>query len=201
MNAWQRVRCCVMAGFGVTLIWQASWAVETQQYTTSPNGTYLYVPSPEGPGIAGCDPSFFSCSFGIGGEFTVEYGDSTARFTNLNLVLSGNEVVQNNPPGGALVTADRVEAWLAGRVFELDSESALAAVYVDSEFPTFTMLSSPDGELSLTGGYNHTFFDGNAVHFDFTATVVPEPSAWATAIMTMLVLLPGWRSCRQRTQP
>src|SRR5688500_17336428 len=49
-------------------------AVVTQQtYQINPGGVYHYLPSPEGPGIAGGMPNNYQLDFGIGGRFVYEF--------------------------------------------------------------------------------------------------------------------------------
>ena len=112
----------------------------------------------------------------------------TARLLNLNLSLTGNEAVQAAPPPIVPVTADRVEAWLAGHVFVNDFIGGLLHLE-SSTVDGLKLTDTLSGSLFLRGGYDNTPVDGDGMNFDFTATAVPEPAAAALVVMAGLAVL------------
>jgi hypothetical protein len=175
-------------------------AANVQTYNILPGGLYTYFSSTFGPGIPGCNPTDVKCDFSIHGTFSVELDDSlsTARFTDFDLRLTGNENIQNHPPEFAPVTADRVEAWLSARVFEpsliIDAPFVL---YFDSHFQTLSYKDNLDGTVLLSGGYNRTLVDGDGLNFQVLARAIPEPGTAAFAGLVLLLAL-GVRTPRRQ---
>jgi hypothetical protein len=161
-----------------------------RHYRIVPGGQYSYLPSPEGPGIPGCDPSDYECAFGVAGQFSLEFSDTgiprTAVFSDLDLVLTGNEDIQNNPPLVAPVTADRVEAWLAARVFNQEFIGAPINFYRDSQLMTLGLSDFLQGTVGLFGGYDNRPVDGDGLHFNFRARLIPEPCSLALVCLAAL---------------
>jgi len=160
---------------------------ELKPYFIQPGSTYTYKPSPEGPGIPGGQPSAYELDFGVGGTFTVEYDRmaDTARLLNVELVLTGNEAVQMNPPNAFVpVTADRVEDWLEARpLFHNLFVLAPWDQYQAEDPPGLYLFDFLQGSVRLEGGYDHTPADGDAMLFDINAgeQPIPEPGALALA--------------------
>jgi hypothetical protein len=175
MNGTSRLAVCLIT---LTLCDESLTArAAVQRYNILPGGQYSYLPSPMGPGIPGCSPSDFECDFGIAGQFSIEFDDTlhTAQFTDLDLALIGNEDIQNNPPFLAPITADRVEAWLAARVFEQEPVGAPINFYLDSQHPNLSLTDFLTGTVGLVGGYDHRLVDGDGLQFNLQATIIPEP--------------------------
>ncbi len=162
------------------------------RYAINPGGQYTYLPSPEGPGIPGGMPSAYELDFGVTGLFSVEYGDATARLVDVDLMLVGNEPVQANPPGLALVTGERVSTWLESRRF-VQLPVGAPFVYADDVFPTFTLTDFLNGTVSLGGGYDSTPADGIGVDFQLNATLIPEPASWLLAGLALAIGLAMYR--------
>jgi hypothetical protein len=162
-------------------------AAQLQRYAINPGGQYTYLPSPEGPGIPGGMPSAYELDFGVTGFFSVEYSDTTARLLDVDLMLIGNEAVQSNPPGLALVTADRVAEWLESRRFIRQPIGAPFSGYTDEVIP-LGHSNYLDGTVSIDGGFDFTPADGIGVNFRLNATLVPEPAGWLLACMAMATL-------------
>lgn len=167
-----------------------------RHYEILPGGVFTYFPSPEGPGIPGCDPSTFECAFGVAGQFSLEFTDplDTAKFTNLDLTLIGNEDIQSDPPMFGLVTSDRVETWLADRVFEYVPVGAPINLFWDSHFETLSLTDYLNGTVELSGGYDSTFVDGDGLNFQVSARLIPEPGTMSL----MAVGLAASLAVRQR---
>ncbi|WP_428308812.1 hypothetical protein [Lacipirellula sp.] len=174
MNA---IRCIASILFIPLAASLAPAAVTQTTYRINPGGQYEYKPSPW-VGIPGGAPSPFELDFGIGGTFTYELDTTakTARLLNLDLTLTGNEAIQAAPPALTPVTADLVEAWLGNRLFVEDFIGGLLHLK-SSDFPSFKLADSLNGNLALLGGYNHTPADGDGVSFNFSAVAIPEPAA------------------------
>ena len=195
----KRMHCGLWIGafFLVALVATApkDAAAQVQRYAINPGGEYTYLPSPEGPGIPGGMPSAYELDFGITGFFSIEYGDSTARLLDVDLMLLGNEPVQSNPPGLALVTPDRVATWLEERRFIQLPVGAPFDVYADELFP-LRLTDFLNGALALDGGFDFTPSDGIGLNFNLNATLIPEPASWLLACLatTALALL----RCRPR---
>jgi hypothetical protein len=156
------------------------------RYNVSPQSTYKYLPSGFGPGIPGGMPSAYELDFGVGGSFDLDFDDAAVppavKFINLNLVLTGNETIQANPPGFQPVTADRVEDWLAMHLLVNVPSVALYSGYRDPDVPNM-ILQNWGSFVRLEGGFNNTPVDGTGMLFSLEATPVPEPTAWAAGIM------------------
>jgi len=155
--------------------------LEVKPYRIAPGATYTYKPSPEGPGIAGGMPSAFELDFGVAGTFAVEYDRMafTARLLNLDLVLTGNEAVQMNPPAFTPVTADRVEEFLVARLFDNLFVAAPLDQYQERTYDNFYLYDFLQGAIRLQGGFDVTPVDGPAMLFDASAQLIPEPVAAA----------------------
>jgi len=182
MKRWRQfVRCAVCLLLGCANS-SALAEIEVEHYFILSGGEYTYKPSPF-IGIPGCSPSRFECDFGIAGNFGVEYDGIalTAKFIDLNLVLTGNEVVQNNPPALETVTSDRITNYLANRNMHLLPTGSIQ--YGDTSNPGLKLFRSLPGGVVLTGGFDITFVDGNAMLFQLSAVPVPEP---ATAVVFSL---------------
>jgi hypothetical protein len=166
-------------------------AVVTQTpYEINGGGQYQYRPSPEGTGIPGGMPTDYVLNFGIGGTFVYELNTAgpTARLLNLNLVLTGNEAIQAAPPAFPPVTADRVEAYLAGQLFIEDFIGGLLHLE-SSTVPGLKLTDGLNGNIAINGGYDHTPFDGDGIQFQFSASVVPEPTTlWLAAAAALAVV-------------
>jgi hypothetical protein len=156
----------------------ADAAVTQTPYQINAGGTYQYKPFGLGPGIPGGMPSDRQLDFGIGGTFVYELDTAgpTARLLNLNLVLTGNEAIQAAPPAVAPVTADRVEAYLASQNFVEDIIGGQLHLE-SSTVPGLKLTDSLNGNISISGGYDATPVDGDAIQFLFSAVAVPEPAA------------------------
>jgi hypothetical protein len=157
---------------------QTPAAVTQTLYQINPGGEYQYKPPSFGPGIPGGMPSNYELDFGISGTFVYEFDTAgpTARLMNLNLVLTGNEAIQANPPGNQPVTADRVEAYLASHTFVEDFIGGL--VHLESStHPDLKLTDGLNGTLAINGGFDATPVDGPGMDFQFSAVVVPEPGA------------------------
>jgi hypothetical protein len=99
----------------------ANGEVQQRRYyiEPSPSSKVQYKPSPEGPGIPDGN---YQLDFGLRGTFIYELDTAgpTARLLDLDLSLIGHDEVQYRPPAFGLVTADRVEAYLASHTFVRD---------------------------------------------------------------------------------
>jgi hypothetical protein len=151
-------------------------AITQQLYEINPGGVYQYFPSPEGPGIPGGMPNAFQLDFGIGGTFLYEFDTAgpTARLLDLDLFLTGNEAIQAAPPFGG-VTAGRVEIYLASHTFVTDFIGGL--VHLESStHPNLKLTDALNGNLLISGGYDARPVDGDGLHVQFSAQLVPEPA-------------------------
>ena len=157
----------------------ASAAVTQTTYQIDPGGQYQYKPSPW-VGIPGGVPSPYELDFGIGGTFVYELDTTaeTARLLNLNLFLTGNEPIQAAPPDFTPVTADRVEAYLAGHLFVEDFIGGLLHLE-SSTVPGLKLTDSLNGNIAITGGFDMTPVDGQGMQFQFSAQAIPEPTGMA----------------------
>jgi hypothetical protein len=171
------------------------------KYLIHPGGQYTYKPSPEGPGIPGGVPNAFELEFGIGGTFVYELdtaGPTTARLLNIDLVLTGNQAIQESPPAGATVTADRVEEFLGSHTFVEDFIGGLVHLQ-SSTHEDLKLTDGLNGNLSINGGFDNTPADGIGLQFDFSAVAIPEPAGIALVATAALALL-GSRSFGFRRQ-
>lgn len=166
---------------------------QTTSYNISPGSEYTYLASPMGPGIPGGMPSDYVLDFGIAGTFDVQIEPgmmgqpATLTILNANLLLTGNEAIQANPPVFGEVTAARVANFLEARNFLNLPQGAI--VFADETFPQLrVMLSNIGGDLSLFGGFDHTPADGTGLNFMLQATPVPEPAACTAAAMSAIWL-------------
>jgi hypothetical protein len=176
----------------------AARAQLVQHYEILPGSTYTYFPSSFGPAIAGCSPSEFECAFGVAGKFSVEFDSAappnTARFTHLDLLLVGNEDIQNNPPIVVPVTSDRVEAWLAARVFNQLPVAAPINYFEESQFRTLSLTDFLNGTIQLAGGYDARLVDGDGLNFQVSARLVPEPATVSLGAIALLFCCVGRRT-------
>ncbi len=175
---------------------------EITSYKISPGSEYTYLASPMGPGIPGGMPSDYVLDFGIAGTFDVETKPgrmgqpATLNILNANLLLTGNELVQADPPAFGEVTADRVANFLEARNFLNLPQGAI--VFADETFPLLrVMLENIGGDLSLFGGFDSMPVDGTGLEFNLRATPVPEPTTCVAAAMGAVLLVTAGR--RQRS--
>ena len=163
----------------LNIVTSATAAVTQTTYQIDPGGQYQYKPSPW-VGIPGGVPSQYELDFGIGGTFTYELDTTaeTARLLNLNLFLTGNEAIQLAPPDFTPVTADRVETYLASHLFVEDFIGGLLHLE-SSTVPGLKLTESLNGNLLIAGGFDMTPVDGQGMEFQFSASVVPEPTGMA----------------------
>ena len=157
----------------------AAAAVTQTTYQINAGGQYEYKPSPW-VGIPGGVPSDYELDFGIDGTFVYELDTTaqTARLLNLNLTLTGNEAIQAAPPAFGLVTADRVETYLASHLFVEDFIGGLLHLE-SSTVPGLKLTDGLNGNIAIFGGYDSTPVDGDGVQFQFSASAVPEPAGIA----------------------
>ena len=177
MNPLRFIVRCVIAGI---LVFAAAHplAAGVLRYDIEPGGQYTYLPSPEGLGIPGCDPSDFECVFGIDGRFSVMMDPDTriATLLDVDFTLIGNDEVRQSAPT-PFVTSAGVADWLEDRSFEHFPIGGPWEVFVDETHPNLVLTDFLNGTVMLSGGFNNTAFDGEGVHFELTAEVVPEPSS------------------------
>lgn len=170
----------------------AEAVVIQQTYQIHAGGSYTYKPSPFGGAIPGGVPSNLLLSFGVGGTFDYRYDTAgpTGTLLNLNLFLTGNEPIQAAPPGGAPVTADRVETYLANQTFVTDFIGGLVHLK-SSTVPGLKLTDGLNGNVAIHGGYDNTFVDGDGMQFQFSAVtgVIPEPGCIPLAATSVLALL------------
>ncbi len=177
MNPMRFVGHWVIAGI---LVFAAAYplAASVLRYDIEPGGQYTYVPSPEGLGIPGCDPSDLECVFGIDGSFSVMVEPDTriATLLDVDLTLIGNDEVQQSALT-PLVTAEGVADWLEDRSFENLITAGPFEIFADETHPNLQLIDFLNGTVTLSGGFNNTPSDGDGVDFELTAEVVPEPSS------------------------
>jgi len=169
----------------------AGAVVIQQSYQINPGGLYQYFVSPF-LSIPGGMPSETQLDFEIGGTFDYRLDTMAqeAQLLNLNLFLIGNEAIQASPPPVAPVTADRVEDYLASHTFVEDFIGGL--VHLESStHPGLKLTDGLNGNLAIFGGYDIRLIDGDGVHFQFSASVVPipEPAAILLVATAALALL------------
>lgn len=152
----------------------ADAGVMRTMYQIDPGGHYTYKPSPEGSGIPGGAPNAYELDFGIAGTFVYELdlANSTARFHDLNLTLTGNESIQANPPTLTQVTADRVADYLAGQQFVEDFIGGLLHLK-SSTSDDLKLTDGLNGNIMLHGGFDATPADGVGLLFNFSAIALP----------------------------
>lgn len=168
----------------------AAAAVTQTTYQINAGGQFEYKPPSFGPGIPGGMPSDYELDFGIGGTFVYELDTvgPTARLLNPNLFLTGNETIQAAPPGFGLVTADRVETYLASHLFVEDFIGGLLHLE-SSTVPGLKLTDGLNGNVTITGGYDATPVDGDGIRFQFSAVAIPEPAGialFATAALCIV---------------
>ena len=192
MNPMRFVGHWVIAGI---LVFAAAHplAASVLRYDIESGGQYTYVPSPEGIGIPGCDPSDFECVFGIDGSLSVMVDADTriATLLDVDLTLIGNDDVQQSAPT-QFVTAEGVADWLEDRSFESLITAGPFEIFADETHPNLQLTDFLNGTITLSGGFNNTPSDGVSVDFELTAMVVPEPSSvflLATGLTVALI----WR--------
>jgi hypothetical protein len=156
----------------------AGAVVIQQTYAVNPGGVYQYLPSTFGAGIPGGMPSNYQLDFGIGGTFVYELDTTaqTARLLDLDLILTGNEAIQAEPPPVAPVTADRVETYLASHTFVEDFIGGLLHLK-SSSTPGLKLTDTLSGSLLIRGSFDSRPLDGDGLNFQFSASVIPEPTA------------------------
>ena len=173
-------------------------AASVLRYDIESGGQYTYVPSPEGLGIPGCDPSDLECVFGIDGSFSVTVDPDTriATLLDVDLTLIGNDEVQQSAPT-PLVTAEGLADWLEDRSFESTAIGGATDVFADGTFPNLELVDSKtgNGTVEIFGGYDFTPSDGDGVQFELIAKVVPEPSSVFLLAAGVLFAL-AWRRVR-----
>jgi len=167
-------------------------AAYVQRYAITPGSEYTYFPSQFAGGIPGGEPSDFELDFGVSGFFSVEYESQTARLLDVEILLSGNEAVQANPPGGTLVTAERVAEWLEGRLMELLPNLPPWDEYADQTHPDFHLLDF-GSSVMLQGGYDTRPVDGDGLQFDLGAAAIPEPATLTIVILAAGLFVRRWR--------
>lgn len=148
-----------------------------------PGSEYTYLPSPESPGIPGCDPNDFQCDFEITGFFTLEILPTalpTARIVNADLTLFGNESVA----GPGLTTVESVENWLESQELVLTVSIPEATAFQSTTLPGIAdpFIISYDlrgfgNHGRMDGGTNFTPSDGNGVDFRVNLLRIPEPAS------------------------
>jgi hypothetical protein len=169
---------------------QAAAAPTQTPYVINAGGQFEYKPSPMGPGIPGGSPGAYELAFGISGSLTYELDvdAQTARLLNLHLTLTGNEAIQAAPPAFGLVTADRVEEFLASQMFVEDFIGGL--VHLESStHPNLKLTDFVTGSIAISGGYDARPVDGDGVEFQFSAVAVPEPAGASLAGAAAIPLL------------
>ena len=173
-------------------------AASVLRYDIESGGQYTYVPSPEGLGIPGCDPSDFECVFGIDGSFSVTVDPDTriATLLDVDLTLIGNDEVQQSAPT-PLVTAEGVADWLEDRSFENLITAGPFEIFADETHPNLQLIDFLNGTVTLSGGFDNTPSDGDGVQFELTAEVVPEPSSVFLLAVGLAVAL-TWRRAGDR---
>lgn len=187
-----------LSGFAAAFLMLAT-AIQSEagetRYRFDEGSTVTYHPSPESPGVSGCMPDSYSCTFEIAGEFTLATPSESpfSYITDVEIDLSGNE--SSIFPSGAIEPG--VVAWL-------ESIALNVAIAQNSVLPppppTFFYfwrapnagrflssfwISTPPfrSSASISGGYDNRDVDLDAILFDAAATVIPEPSA---ALLTLI---------------
>jgi hypothetical protein len=192
-----RFSCCFVAAAGLLVFAARPNAAAVTPYTIVAGSEYTYKPPSEGPGIPGGMPSAYELDFGISGTFDVDVdlgavGPAVLRLLNVDLVLTGNEAIQMNPPDFGEVTADRVAAFLEAR--RLHNLPVGAIVFADETYPELrVMLQSLEGGLLLFGGYDATPIDGPGILFQLGAEPVPEPHTCLAAAIGIGLVSSGLR--------
>lgn len=190
----RRIGLALAASLLVTA--RAADAATQALYRIDLGGTFQYFPSGFGPGIPGGSTNDYQLDFGIGGTFLYELDMTgpTARLLDFDLELTGNEAIQAAPPAFGVITADRVADYLASQQFVQDFVGGLLHLESTSD-PALKLTDSLSGQLTLRGGYDARPVDGDAVQFQLTATVVPEPASCALAGAAAIALAAGrrWR--------
>jgi hypothetical protein len=146
---------------------------ELVKYAIAPGSAYTYKPSPWLP-IPGGQPYPWRLDFGVSGILVVQYDSyflDLNRILSADIALSGNEAIQNNPPNPYMsVTATRVAQFLEAVSF---TDAFLAPQYTEynsEQSPGLRLRKFLNGNLTLTGGYDATFIDGDAMLFNLSAT-------------------------------
>jgi hypothetical protein len=180
-----------------------STGAELKRYEITPNGMYTFLPGPEGPGIPGGMPNPFRLDFGISGFFTLEYDEVMARLLDLDLTLTGNQPIQENPPGILPVTSERVADWLEARDFEKQPVAGPFDLYTDETFPGLSLIDTLNGMIRLEGGFDATPVDGTGMQFSLNAIAIPEPDALQLACTagTLAILITWLFQLKRRSYP
>jgi hypothetical protein len=177
----------------VALFWNRnSTAAELKRYEITPGGTYTFLPGPEGPGIPGGMPDAFRLDFGVSGLFTVEYDEAMARLLDVDVTLTGNQQVQENPPGGWPVSSERVATWLEARDFEKQPVAGPFDLYTDETWQGLSLIDTLNGMIRLEGGFDRTGVDGPAMQFSLNAVLIPEPGGLLLFLAGTLAILGTW---------
>lgn len=158
-------------------------------YAVQPSSTYTFKPSPFVP-IPGGQPSDFQLDFGVSGLLTLEWNGaaSPTRILNADLLLSGNEAIQNSPPPFSPVTAEGVASYLVARLFNQLPTTDAYTEYAAQQPTGLRLKDFHDGQITLTGGFDGTFVDGFGMLFNVSAALVPEPSTFALMASTLFAV-------------
>jgi hypothetical protein len=158
-------------------------------YAIQPGSQYTFKPSPW-IGIPGGQPSEYQLDFGVSGLLTLEWNGAAGptRILNADLLLSGNEAIQNSPPPFSPVTAEGVASYLEARLFNQLPTTDAYTEYAAQQPTGLRLKDFHDGQLTLTGGFDGTFVDGFGMLFNVSAALVPEPSALALSGSSLLGL-------------
>jgi hypothetical protein len=168
--AWRLCILPIFSAFALALAPGRLPGQEIVRYVIAPGSLYTYKPSPW-VGIPGGQPSPFRLDFGVSGNLVVAYDGYWSQILSAGIQFSGNEAIQNNPPSpDTPVTAALVADFLESMFFQ---EVQITSQYTEyaPDPPSGPILRDyVNGNMTLTGGFDGTVFDGIAMLFNITAT-------------------------------
>ena len=168
-----------------------------QDFSIDGTSSFIYLPSPQSPGVANCVPDDFNCTFALSGDLQLQV-DGDNAFVDLNSIeLVGGDAL-------TFLNGNRVNDYLYDFVFStfqnLQFEQVDSNEWRYSDQPPSSIDLTVQGNLlQMVGGIDDRWFDGDGYNFNLTATLVPEPTLFVILATGLPFLLCGWRRAKRWT--